>query len=231
YNSTYFFQQVGLTAQQTYKLSVGGTALALVATLVNWFAIAPYVGRRTAYVWGMGAMTAILFIIGILNIWTSNTHIGMAQAFLTLVWTFIFQLSAGQLGWAVPAEIGSTRLRQNTVCLARNAYYLVGFICTIEPYLMNPTKWNLKGYAGFVWGGTALLTFIWAYFRLPETKGRPYNEIAILFAKGVPARKFATYKVDAYDMLQNAELAAHAHRHHGRRDEKAEQVLVESVGH
>jgi SP family general alpha glucoside:H+ symporter-like MFS transporter len=48
-------------------------------------------------------------------------------------------------------------------------------------------------------GGTALLTFIWAYFRLPETKGRTYEELDILFAKKVSARKFASEKVDAYE--------------------------------
>ncbi|KAK9366858.1 general substrate transporter [Lipomyces kononenkoae] len=233
YNQTYFFQQVGLTSEQTYKLALGGTALALVGTFVNWFAIAPYFGRRTTYVWGLGAMTVILFIIGILNVWTSNNRVGLAQALLTLVWTFIFQLSVGQLGWALPAEIGSTRLRQKTVCLARGANYLVGFLGTLEPYMINPTKWNLKGYTGFVWGGTALLTFVWAYFRLPETKGRAFNEIDILFAKNVPARKFATYNVDAYDMLQNAELAAeiahHTHHNRGHQDGKAEQHFVESV--
>jgi len=52
----------------------------------------------------------------------------MTQAVLTLVWTFVFQLSVGQLGWAIPAEIGSTRLRQKTICLARNAYYVVGVV-------------------------------------------------------------------------------------------------------
>ncbi|KAK9242915.1 hypothetical protein V1506DRAFT_494758 [Lipomyces tetrasporus] len=228
YNSTYFFQQVGLTTAQTYKLNVGGTGLALVGTFCNWFFLMPYFGRRTIYVWGMFSMAMILFIIGILNVWTSNNSVGMSQAVLTLVWTFVFQLSAGQLGWALPAEIGSTRLRQKTVCLARNAYYLVSLgLGTLQPYFMNPTKWNLKGYTGFVWGGTALLTFVWAYFRLPETKGRSYEEIDILFAKGVPARKFKTYQVDAYNEQENSELA------HGGNVElmhKAEQVFIENVG-
>ncbi|KAK9241517.1 hypothetical protein V1506DRAFT_510360 [Lipomyces tetrasporus] len=211
YNSTYFFNQVGLTTDQAYKLNVGGSALALVTTLVNWFAITPYFGRRTAYVLGIGVMTVILCLIGILNVWTPNNNVGMAQAIHTHVWTVIFQLSAGQLGWVLPAEIGSTRLRQKTVCLTRNTYYLVSLgLGTLEPYFINPTKWNLKGYTGFVWGR------------------RPFDEIDILFAKGVPARKFATYKVDAYDMVQNAELAAHAAHHHGwHHDEKAEQGLLD----
>ncbi|KAK9323817.1 general substrate transporter [Lipomyces orientalis] len=228
YNSTYFFQQVGLTTAQTYKLNVGGTAIALIGTLCNWFLLVPYFGRRTIYVWGMFSMAIILFIIGILNVWTSNNSVAMSQAVLTLVWTFVFQLSAGQLGWALPAEIGSTRLRQKTVCLARNTYYLVSLgLGTLQPYFMNPTKWNLKGYTGFVWGGTALLTFVWAYFRLPETKGRSYEEIDILFAKRVPARKFKTYQVDAYNEQDNAELA------HGGNVEimyKAEEAFIENVG-
>jgi len=145
-------------------------------------------------------MTMFLFLIGFLNIKKGDSKIVITQAALTLIWTFTFQLSAGQLGWALPAEMGSTRLRQKTICLARDAYYIVNFVArTLEPYFLNPLEWNLKGYTGFVWGGTALLTFIWAYYRLPETKGRTFGEIDMLFANKVSARKFAKYKTDLYD--------------------------------
>ncbi|KAK9365193.1 general substrate transporter [Lipomyces kononenkoae] len=208
YNSTYFFQQIGLSPSETYKLNVGSTALALVGTLASWFVLMPYFGRRTIYLWGMGTMFAILLIIGILSIPVSSKVVTKTQAALTLLWTFVFQLSVGQLGWALPAEIGSTRLRQKTVCLARNAYYIVSVISQVlEPYFLNPTQWNLKGYTALIWAGTALLTLIWAYFRLPETKGRRYDEIDILFAKKVSARKFEAYQVDVYDEEQNLRLA------------------------
>lgn len=72
---------------------------------------------------------------------------------------------------------------------------------------MNPNAWNLRGYTGFVWGTTALLTFVWAYFRLPESRNRSYEELDILFAKKVPARKFKTTDVNAFDGAQTAELA------------------------
>ena len=57
-----------------------------------------YFGRRTVYVWGMAAMAIELCLIGLLNVWTSRPSVAWAQAVLTLVWTFTFQLSAGQLG-------------------------------------------------------------------------------------------------------------------------------------
>jgi len=179
--------------------------MALVGTLISWFAFMPYFGRRTIYLWGMSTMCAILMIIGILNIKTHTTSIAYGQASLTLVWTFVFQLSVGQLGWAIPAEIGSTRLRQKTICLARNAYYLIGVIANVlQPYFMNPTEWNLKGYTGFIWGGTTFLTLTWAFFRLPETKGRTFNEIDVLFARKLSARKFAGTSVDVFDEQETA---------------------------
>lgn len=60
------------------------------------------------------------------------------------------------------------------------------------------TAWNANGKTGFFWAGTASIIFTWAFFRLPEMKGRTYEELDILFANRVPARKFASTHVDAY---------------------------------
>ncbi|WDK14632.1 sugar porter family MFS transporter [Colletotrichum graminicola] len=207
YNSVYFFQQAGLKPQDNYDLNVGGTALALVGTVVNWLALMPYFGWRRIYLWGMASMAAILFFIGVLDqiarapgAEAAAELIGWVQACLTLVWTFTFQLSVGQLGWAIPAEVGSTRLRQKTICVARFTYYIFGLLAsTVQPYLMNPTALNLKGTTGFVWGGSAFATFVWAYFRLPETKGRTYEELDFLFHNNVPTRDFESTEVEIFD--------------------------------
>ncbi len=129
YASTYFFQQIGLDTSTAYSLGVGANGLALFACFCNWFLLMPYFGRRTVYVVGMAAMATELCIIGILEPFVDkHQSVKWAQGVLTLVWTFTFQLSAGQLGWALPAEIGSTRLRQKTVCLARNISNVSGVI-------------------------------------------------------------------------------------------------------
>ena len=125
-NSTFFFQQVDLNTNQIYKLNVGSNALALLSTLVSWFFVMPNVGRRPMYIWGCVTMALILYLIGILQaVSHKNPHsIGLAQAVLTLLWVASFQITVGQLGWSTPAEVGSTRLRQKTVVLARNSYYI-----------------------------------------------------------------------------------------------------------
>jgi SP family general alpha glucoside:H+ symporter-like MFS transporter len=210
YNTTYFFSSIGLSSSVTYHLNVGGTGMALAATLLSWVFVMPYFGRRTIYLWGTFGMTVILFLIGILNIRTSEHSFTLAQAVLTLLWTFVFQLTVGQLAWALPAEIGSTRLRQKTVVIGRNAYYLVSVVASVlEPYFVNPTAWNLKGYTSFFWMGTALLTLIWVFFRLPETKGRSYEEINLLFAKGIGSRYFSEYQVDVFEESDEKGMVIH----------------------
>lgn len=56
YNSTYFFQQIGLTTAETYKLNVCGTSLALFAAIISWFTVAPYGGCRKTYFVGVGKL-------------------------------------------------------------------------------------------------------------------------------------------------------------------------------
>lgn len=62
-------------------------------------------------------------------------------------------------------------------------------------HMMNPTKWNWAGAGGFFWAGTCILTTIWAYFRMPESKGRTFEELDILFDEKISARNFSAYDV------------------------------------
>lgn len=42
---------------------------------------------------------------------------------------------------------------------------------TVGSYMLNPTGANLGGKCGFVWGGTAAVCMVAAFFFLPEMKG------------------------------------------------------------
>jgi len=107
-------------------------------------------------------------------------------------------MTVGPIVYTIVAEIGATRLRTQTVVLGRSAYYLANLIGgVIEPYLINPTAADLKGKTAFFWGGASFLTLVWAYFRLPETKDRTFEELDVLFEKRVSARKFAGAVVNA----------------------------------
>ena len=206
--ATYFFTQTGISSDEAYKINVGQTALGLVATLCSWFFLMPYFGRRRIYIGGMAALGVLLFIIGCLALApASNKAAQWGQIALVLLWQAIFQGTVAQLNWAIPSELSSTRLRQKTICLARNTYYIFGIAAgVLEPYIMNPTQWNWKGKAGFFWAGTTTIITLWAYYRLAEPRHRTYEELDVLFAKKVPARQFAKYELNIFDEIEQGNV-------------------------
>ncbi|CAG9992622.1 unnamed protein product, partial [Clonostachys byssicola] len=209
YNATYFYEQIGLPANITYSLNIGGYGLALFSAFCSWFFLLPRVGRRKIYLGGAFTMSLLLYLIAILTSWKQHHGVTEAQAYLTIVWKAAFQLSAGQLGWAIPAEVGSTRLRQKTIVLARNSYYLVHTVGTsVQPYFLNPRALDLGARAAFVWATTALLFFTWAFFRLPETKNLTYEELNRLFAQRVPSREFAKTEAGIVKHRESERLAS-----------------------
>ncbi|PYH42665.1 uncharacterized protein BP01DRAFT_325166, partial [Aspergillus saccharolyticus JOP 1030-1] len=202
YSPTYFFEQAGMGDDESYKLGLGGAGLAFVGTTVSALAM-HRLGRRSMYVGGMALMSVYLLVVGGLTPATrahpSSTAVHWVQSVLCIIWIFTFSLTVGPIAWVIPPEVSSTRLRSKTVVLARNSYYIACVVANgLEPLMMNPTAWDWRGYTGFLWFGTAFLTFVWSYFRLPETKGRTYEELEVMFGREVPTHEFGTYAVDAY---------------------------------
>ncbi|KAH7377394.1 MFS transporter [Pyrenochaeta sp. MPI-SDFR-AT-0127] len=206
YSATYFFLQAGMAASNAYKLNLGGTALAFCGTIGSWF-LMKHFGRRALYISGMLAMLVSLMIIGILDIPRNINKAIWAQAAMCFLWLLSYSLTVGPVGWTIPAEVSSTRLRSQTIVLARNSYYIFQIIATvIEPYFINPGELNWRGKTGFFWAGTTLISLIWAYFRLPETKDRTYDELDVIFDNNIPTRMFKAYEVDSFNHYNDQQV-------------------------
>ncbi|KAL4814912.1 general substrate transporter [Aspergillus spinulosporus] len=195
---TYFFVQAGLPESISFRMSVGGLGIASVGTIFAWFLMRVY-GRRTLYLWGLGLLTLILLAVGFCSVGSNSQRSNYAQAGLMLCWLGVYYSTVGPICYAVITEVSSTRLRNKSVCISRIAYYIAQIVCnSINPEMLNPTAGNWRGKTGFFWGGCSAVFFIWTFFRLPETRKRTFEEIDLLFAKKVSARRFAQYEVDAY---------------------------------
>jgi SP family general alpha glucoside:H+ symporter-like MFS transporter len=66
------------------------------------------------------------------------------------------------------------------------------------PYMINPDQGNLRGKLGFFFGGLAALCSVWSWTRVPETQGRTYGELDLMFERNVRTREFRTYRVEEH---------------------------------
>ncbi|KAJ5690734.1 hypothetical protein N7462_005126 [Penicillium macrosclerotiorum] len=200
--ATYFYEQAGLPTTNAYKMTVGQGGIHFACNLLSVLVTNRF-GRRAIALTGYAGMTFAMLLLGFLALAHQTTGLGYGQAVMFLVWYCTYQLTIGPTAFIVVGEISSTRLRSKTISLARNAYNVANiFSATVAPYTLNPTEGNLKGKAGFLAAAFSLLCLLWGYFRIPESKGRTYEELDILFSRNLKAREFKNASVDEVDVNQ-----------------------------
>ncbi|KAK0384728.1 hypothetical protein NLU13_7206 [Sarocladium strictum] len=202
--ATYFFVQAGLDTSDAFNMGVGNTALGFVGTILSWFLLNYFkLGRRTIYNSGMVVMTTLLFIIGFLSIPTSKGAI-WATATLMDIWTFVYQMTVGPICFVIISEISATRLREKTIAVATAVQAAASVVFTVAmPYMLNKDEANWGSKTAFLFAGLSTACFVWCFFRLPESHGRTFEELDILFQKRIPARQFKKF-----DLLQGEDPVA-----------------------
>lgn len=146
YSGTFFFEQTGISANASYAIGLAGTGIAFLGTIISWFYLTKW-GRRTIWLYGFYVLVAVLFTIGILACVPHQTQsLAWAQSCLCLVWLGAYSMSVGPIVYTIVSEIGSTRLRTQTVVLGRSTYYVGNIIGgVLQPKFMSPTAWNAQG--------------------------------------------------------------------------------------
>ncbi|KAK9458428.1 general substrate transporter [Dipodascopsis uninucleata] len=135
--------------------------------------------RRTEIVCGLWLVQAIY----------TNSAAMWAVGAMLIVFTFVYDFSVGPVTYALVSEIPSTRLKSKSIVIARALYNISNIVVNaLTPYQLNPTAWN--------WG--IKVAVFWSVFRLPEPKGRSYEELDLLFQNRVSARKFKETKIDPF---------------------------------
>lgn len=204
-NAAYFFQQAGLPTTISFDFSMSLYSVAIIGVAISWFAM-NHIGRRTLYVGGLCAMVTTMLAVGFASIATTKAS-SFAIGSLLLVFTLCYDITVGTVAYSIVTEMPSSRLRTKTIVIGRALYNVQGIINgVITPYMLNPDAWNWKGKAGFFWAGTGLCCLLWAYFRLPEPKGRTYAEMDVLFEQKISARNFRNAVVDPFLLRENGDI-------------------------
>lgn len=189
---TYFFELAGLSTAQAFDMSVGLFALGVFGNLLSWPLMTIW-GRRAAYIWTCGFTSTLMFILGFLGLASDiNKGAMYAKSIVLLIFNFVYNIGLGPVVYVIIAEVPSTTIRGKTLGLACFTPHIFSISITAGlPYAMSPAEANWGAKTGFLFAGLGTLVASWAIFHLPETKGRTFEELDILFANKVPARTFA----------------------------------------
>ncbi|KXG53002.1 Major facilitator superfamily domain, general substrate transporter [Penicillium griseofulvum] len=210
--STYFLEQAGLSASNSYSFAMGQYGINMVGVFGAWLLMSFGIGRRTLYLYGLCGLCTILFLLGFLGL-VPESHRdqgSLATGSLMLCWALFYQLSVGTVAYSLVAEISTRRLQIKTVVLGRVLYNVIGIICgVLTPYMLNPAAWDWSNFAGFFWGGVCFCCVVYTFFRVPETTGRTFAELDMLFEENVSARKFSSTQVEVFGDREEVEVFEH----------------------
>ncbi|KAL6501016.1 Vacuolar glucose transporter 1 [Orobanche hederae] len=173
YYAATIFQSAGFSAaSDATKVSILLGVLKLVMTGVAVLVV-DRLGRRPLLLGGVSGIAISLFLLGSYYSYLDDIHAVAVVALL--VYVGCYQLSFGPIGWLMISEIFPLRLRGRGLSIA----VLINFGANaIVAFAFSPLKELLgAGIVFFIFGGIALLSLVFIFFIIPETKGLTLEEI------------------------------------------------------
>ena len=113
--------------------------------------------------------------------WPAHPAGGWAAVAMAYVFILTYGVSYSPLGWALPPEVFSTSQRSKGVALSTATVWLCNFIVGV----ITPSMISEAGFGTYIFFACfCLLSGVWAYFLVPETKGRTLEELDEVFGDG-----------------------------------------------
>ncbi|XP_055065790.2 solute carrier family 2, facilitated glucose transporter member 3 isoform X2 [Misgurnus anguillicaudatus] len=197
YYSTDIFRSAGITGP--IFVTIGAGAVNTVFTVVSLFLV-ERAGRRTLHLIGLAGMAVCALIMtislklvnpvtveaGLQNstaIATTSEVGTSAVSILAIVAVFgfvaSFEMGPGPIPWFIVAELFAQGPRPAAMAVAGCSNWTANFLVG----LLFPQLLNLCGpYVFIIFFVLLIFFFVFTYFRVPETKGRTFEDIARGFA-------------------------------------------------
>ncbi|XP_055515541.1 solute carrier family 2, facilitated glucose transporter member 1-like [Leucoraja erinacea] len=179
YYSTSIFEKAGVS--KPVYATIGTGAINTAFTVVS-LAVVERAGRRTLHLIGLGGMSicAVMMTISLALLdrlkWMSYICIIAIFGFVSF-----FEIGPGPIPWFIVAELFSQGPRPAAMAVSGlsnwTANFLIGMCFQYVEQVTGP-------YVFIIFTVLLVLFFIFTYFKVPETKGRTFDEIASSFRKG-----------------------------------------------
>uniref|UniRef100_A0A8C7G2T3 Solute carrier family 2 member 3a n=1 Tax=Oncorhynchus kisutch TaxID=8019 RepID=A0A8C7G2T3_ONCKI len=169
YYSTGIFESAGVT--QPIYATIGAGAVNTVFTVVSLFLV-ERVGRRTLHLVGLAGMA--------ISGYSSLSYLSIGAVFLFVA---MFEMGPGPIPWFIVAELFSQGPRPAAIAVAGCCNWTANFLVGVS----FPKLEELCGpYVFIIFMILLIFFFIFTFIKVPETKGKTFDEIAREFGGAPP---------------------------------------------
>ncbi|XP_070612800.1 solute carrier family 2, facilitated glucose transporter member 3-like [Erythrolamprus reginae] len=173
YYSTGIFEDAGV--KQPVYATVGAGVVNTVFTVVSLFLV-ERAGRRTLHLVGLGGMavcaTLMTVALALKNLVPAMSYVSI---FGTFAFVALFEIGPGPIPWFIVSELFSQGPRPAAVAVAGfcnwASNFLVGMLFPYAEKAFGP-------YVFLIFVTFLLLFFFFTFFKVPETKGRTFEDIS-----------------------------------------------------
>ncbi|XP_010657230.1 probable plastidic glucose transporter 1 [Vitis vinifera] len=184
YFSSLTFQDVGITSGALASLFVGVTNFA--GALCALY-LMDRQGRQRLLIGSYLGMAVSMFLIVYAIISPVDEQLGHNLSILgTLMYIFSFAIGAGPVTGLIIPELSSTQTRGKIMGFSFSVHWVCNFVVGLYFLELVEKLGVAPVYASF--GGVSLLSAIFAYYFIVETKGRSLEEIEMSLNRNFPSR-------------------------------------------
>lgn len=176
YYAPRIFRSMGATGDVSMIQTVVMGIVNIVFTVVAIFTV-DKIGRRPLLIVGSIGMMIGMTALSVLSF--TNT-IGIAALVFIIIYTASFMMSWGPICWVLISEIFPNTIRSQAVAIAVAAQWISNF--AVSATFPSLSSWSVGGtYA--IYAAMSLLSAIFVWRLVPETKGRSLEDMSRLWRR------------------------------------------------
>ncbi|KAI8939367.1 hypothetical protein NX059_003152 [Plenodomus lindquistii] len=206
-----FFTQLG-SISNPFLIGLVTTLVNVLSTPASFFMVEK-IGRRPILIFGAAGMVIMQFIVGAIGATAgkntadhpANPNATRAMIAFICLNISVFATTWGPAAWIVIGEIFPLTIRSRGVGLSTASNWFWNCIIgIITPYLVaeRSDSARLGSDVFFLWGSLCCVSFLFAYFFVPETKGLTLEQVDKMLEESTPrtSRKWKPHSTFAADM-------------------------------
>ncbi|XP_053546167.1 solute carrier family 2, facilitated glucose transporter member 1 [Bombina bombina] len=179
YYSTMIFKKANV--EQPVYATIGAGIVNTAFTVVSLFVV-ERAGRRTLHLIGLGGMAVCCVLMTIALALLDNVA-GMSYLSIVAVFGFVafFEIGPGPIPWFIVAELFSQGPRPAAIAVAGLSNWTANFVVGMG---FQYVEMLCGSYVFIIFMVLLIFFFVFTFFKVPETKGRTFDEIASDFRHG-----------------------------------------------